>query len=752
MGRYDRFFLLTHLLKRADAIHPWLYDRCREVEAEPEGHLDLWARGHYKSTIITFAGVIQEILKDPEITVGIFSHTKPISRAFLRQIKLEFAGNDLLKKIYPDVLYFNPEKDSPVWSEENGIVVKRQSNPKEATVEAWGLVDGQPVSKHFQLLVFDDTVTRESVNTPDQILKTTESWELAQHLTSTNPRKWHIGTRYNFGDTYGQLLERKAVKPRVYAATDDGLPDGKPVFLSPEVWEKTKAESSAQTIACHCAGTTVLMSDWTYKNIEDVVVGDEVVGFIIGNGKGNKLLLQKSEVIAINKRISKAREYILASGDSVRCTPDHKWWSKRSSKDGHLPYSQLGNLGAHDLKVLYRLARKPDNSLNPEWQYLAGIIDGEGTLSGNRIVITQSHEHNPEVTEKIRETLQNLGIDYSTYIRPAFSAGRKTSKASTLFLINGGRHERHRILLNAKPAKSKPIIDSLYCHIGGKSCAEADKVVSWTELGEQEVFNIQTTTGNYVANGFASKNCQMLQNPIAGSEQEMKPEWLRKYEIRPQTLNIYILGDYAGSRKSTGSSSTALIVIGVDTQLNKYLLDGACHKMGLEERWTRLRDLRKKWLREPGVQVVEVGYERFGAQSDIEHFEAMMRLEGESFPIQELAWPRDGDFPKDNRIRRLIPDLKNWRFFFPYVGEPTKLQIKARNNGEDFLISKPIKVKDGDGKLYDLMEYFVKNEYVFFPATTKKDMLDAMSRIYDMEVQGPMIVNEEDVMPEYVED
>ena len=72
--------------------------------------------------------------------------------------------------------------------------------------------------------------------------------------------------------------------------------------------------------------------------------------------------------------------------------------------------------------------------------------------------------------------------------------------------------------------------------------------------------------------------------------------------------------------------------------------------------------------------------------------------------------------------------------------------------GEDYLLSKPIRTKNHEGKLYDLMENFVKNEYVFFPATTKKDMLDAMSRVYDMQLQPPMIVNEQDVMPEVVED
>jgi len=252
LARNDRYYLLVRVLHRIDAIHPWLYERCREVEAEPDGCLDLWAREHYKSTIITFAGIIQEILRNPEITIGLFSHTKPIAKAFLVQIKNEFQLNEDLLTLFPDIFYANPERDSPSWSVDGGITVKRKGNPKEQTLEAWGLVDGQPISKHYQLLVYDDVVTSDSVNTPEQIQKTTTAWELSDNLgsSSTGTRKWHIGTRYSYADTYQTMMDRKAVKVRLYPATDTGEPDGKPVLFTEAVWkEKLKAQGPS-TIAC----------------------------------------------------------------------------------------------------------------------------------------------------------------------------------------------------------------------------------------------------------------------------------------------------------------------------------------------------------------------------------------------------------------------------------------------------------------------------------------------------------------------
>jgi phage terminase large subunit-like protein len=243
--RTDLFFLLTHACKRRDVDHPWLYDRCREVESAPDGYLDLWARDHYKSTIITFAKSIQDILIDPEVTIGIFSHTRPIAKAFLEQIKRELENNDYLKALFPDILYARPSVESPRWSLDAGIIVKRITNPKEATVEAWGLVDGQPTSRHFTHQIYDDVVTLESVSTPDQIKKTTNAWAMSLNLGSgERTKRRYIGTRYHVNDTYREMMARGSVIPRVKPATDNGKspPEGKPVFLSEDLLMKKRRD------------------------------------------------------------------------------------------------------------------------------------------------------------------------------------------------------------------------------------------------------------------------------------------------------------------------------------------------------------------------------------------------------------------------------------------------------------------------------------------------------------------------------
>jgi len=494
LGQLDRYYLGVFLCNRHDMLHPWIYERCREVEGDRDSRLDLWARFHYKSSIITFLGTIQEIILNPDITIGLLSFSARQAKPFLRQIMQEFDGNEKLKQLYPDILWDKPRLQAPKWAENEGICVIRKANPKEQTVEAHGLVDGQPTGRHFDLIIYDDVVVQESVSTPEQIKKTTTQWELSLNLGSTyRPRFQYAGTRYSYGDTYGTILQRAAVKPRIHPATVDGTMEGEPIFLEKERWEEIKKTTSTYTVAC-----------------------------------------------------------------------------------------------------------------------------------------------------------------------------------------------------------------------------------------------------------------QQLLNPIAGSDIAFKEEWWQEWEVRPYTLNAYIMCDPAHSRKRE-SNRTAIAVVGVDANYNKFLLDGICHRLSLSERWEFIKNLRTKWKRAPGIREVKIGYERYGAQSDIEHFKEMMRIDASSFPIYELNWTGGGGSQsKKDRIQRLEPDLKDGSFFFPYPTDEKRLtshQKDYKNKKQEFLISKKIMRKDEDGKLYDLADWVKRNEYLLFP-TIHPDFLDALSRIYDMDAMPPISRRRHSLEPE----
>jgi len=185
-----------------------------------------------------------------EATIGIFSFNRGKALDFVNQIKVELEDNQTLKYLYPDILYENPQKEAKLWSLMGGLVVKRQANPKEATLEGWGLVDSMPTGAHFFGRIYDDVITERFARSPEMISKTTESWELSLNLGARGGYERYIGTRYNYNDTYRILLQRDAAIPRIYPATKDGRIDGEPVLLSPEELAKKRRTMGPYVFGC----------------------------------------------------------------------------------------------------------------------------------------------------------------------------------------------------------------------------------------------------------------------------------------------------------------------------------------------------------------------------------------------------------------------------------------------------------------------------------------------------------------------
>jgi hypothetical protein len=258
LGEEDLFFLLYFVLDCQFLNTAFHVPKIYEVQEDNSRTLDLWAREHGKTTIITYGLLIWKVLKDPNITIGIFSHTRSIAKGFLRRIKIAFETNQRLIKAWPHVVYENPEKDSQKWSEEDGIVLKRTTVVPEATIEAWGLTDNMPTSKHFSEIHYDDIETERSVTTPEQIEKTKEAFRMSHNLGKLGGTMRVIGTIYHYHGLNQKLLEGGEWKVRYYPGEDD---NGNPTY-----WPKEVVIQKRKDMGPYVYSTQILLKPVTAEN------------------------------------------------------------------------------------------------------------------------------------------------------------------------------------------------------------------------------------------------------------------------------------------------------------------------------------------------------------------------------------------------------------------------------------------------------------------------------------------------------
>ena len=313
LAKEDLFFLCWFVLGWDFYDCDFAFDFCREIEKDPS-RLWLVARGHLKSLTITTAHNIQLMLNDPDITIAVISYNLKTAKAFLRQIKQELEDNLTLKHLFKDILYDRPDKQSSKWSEQEGLMVRRTAIRKEPTFYAFGLVDSQATGMHFDVHSFDDVVTQDSVTSDEMIQKTTERWQLSDNLgmmTAKGTMKKYAGTRYHWNDTYQTMIDA-GIPTTVIPATEEGTMEGKPIFLTQEIWDKKKKEQG--TYICSCQNLLKPMSDkekpfkreqikfWdTLPRINKYVMfdpanaktkgADFTAGLVVGYGSDNNIYL-----------------------------------------------------------------------------------------------------------------------------------------------------------------------------------------------------------------------------------------------------------------------------------------------------------------------------------------------------------------------------------------------------------------------------------------------------------------------------
>jgi len=624
-------------------FHRWL----AYVLSLEDDKLILVARGHLKSRWVKVR-IIQDVLANPNIRIGLYSITNEKAQSMLDDIKRGFA-TPLLIRLFPETIPM-PGKRYASWQKcnANELTIKRDLDmgnpPEENQIEAYG-VGSTITGKHFDRHYYDDIVDKDTVRTMSQIQKTRDWFSYSQAILEPGGSETVTGTFYHYADLYNTAIKEEWYKGHVYIrpCRENNVPVYS--WFTNAALDKIKRKSGPYIWSCNPGYAPIWMADMSFKNIEDVQIGDEVVGYEINAGAGRRRKLIKTKVISKNSRIAQTYVYNLSNGDHVICTEDHKWFTGRSDKT-RIPYL-TAKLGRYLKKFCSPTNKYLDEYEIGLWQYLSGIIDGEGSCKDGSITISQSKEKNLEVYAKIENTLDQLCINYSIK-----KDNRIYKKGATTFVINGGRDEKLKILNYCKPAKSDQIRKLLWRYNGMKSPNNEAKVIEIIPKRNEIVYALGTESGNYVVWGYASKNCQYELNPVPREDLIFPPPHPMYKEIpgEKEDYTWYIAVDPAPTQHEH-SDSIALVCAALDKkgtvwieEANQFKLPGA----------DLARILIQKHLK---YKSIRIGVE-FGLQQDLKYILENEKSKYEETTHKPLGWYIDEiRLTKQNKLERI-----NWSF------------------------------------------------------------------------------------------
>lgn len=240
---------------------------------------------------------------------------------------------------------------------------------------------------------------------------------------------------------------------------------------------------------------------------------------------------------------------------------------------------------------------------------------------------------------------------------------------------------------------------------------EEDSFLQEDRMGEEELDKKLTELGMY---GFVG---QYLQRPTPEGGGEFQARWIQYYnnfsrKFTSKGMNVYILYDPANTKKNqerVDPDYTAMVVVGLAPDNNYYLLDLVRDRFNPTERVNKLIELHMKWSKLCGKPPT-VAVEQYGMMTDKFYIEKEMDERNYRFRVVEVK----GQIKKEDRIRRLIPLFENNRVYLP----------------------RQILYDSIDGTQYELVEKLLKEELTVFPVGRHDDMIDALARILDPELEA----------------
>lgn len=607
------FFLANNVLRNPKAkpllpkVHGGICDTL--VHKDPNIPLEEWSpvkervilsfRGSLKSTIEA-ADVVQIILCAPNVRIVLLSGKIGLAKSILRLARSYFESNEVLMMLFPQFC-----SDINQNSESFTTPARTDHSLRDPTIQV-ATFGSVKAGVHAEYLKLDDCTNEINQATPELVEKSIQKYDDLDPLLEPGGYIDFTGTRWAVDDlpeyikTKGNEMEEETGRKHVlyffqpvwnvkkiadehpewtdaqiqiaqrarderekkHRLNVDDVNLAWPEKLTPEfLWPKYR--KNPRDFACLPAGAPVLMADWTEKSIEDLKVGDEIVGYTTEE-------LIPAKVEAVHEEISEVWKVTTAAGRVLYCTPDHQWL-RAEHRERYGPYGTLcvesrgggkRKLGVPKVSVLtsvYTPSKPTTSEEQRDLDWLGGMFDGEGTVNGS-LFLSQSKLKNPEVWHGLKDCLDRLGVTVKKY-------DHGKSGEECMWHLGGGRSLRIRLLQYARMYKKSRFVAALWKQ--NHNVAEIDgqhKIVSIESVGQQKVYNIQSSSGNYIAYGYATKNCQYLLNPESTTHgvftQKLLARQTRSIDQMPMPhqSQIFINWDLAGV---SGTGDFAVGIVGI---------------------------------------------------------------------------------------------------------------------------------------------------------------------------------------------
>lgn len=523
-------------------------------------------RDAFKTTLGTRVNAFWQVSKDPTVTVGIFNENEEKAKQWVGAIQSVVENSKLYQTLWaerlpPGIHYREADKLGRrgvprgwAWGSTGLLFNRPQSVVSELSIKAFG-IGGSHAGYHFTHIIKDDIIGEKAAQS-EAIMQDAIHW--VDHARDIE-RPAHNGcelvnfTRWGHADVYAHLLRKWPEDYQVYHRSQLETPNGEPniskgesIFPARMSTEQARREWERDpfTFSCVPSHSKILMEDFSHQPISKVVPGDVIVGFTLGyethivkKRSRSNTCLTRSVVQHVFQKEAEVYEYDLEDGTKVQCTPDHQWFTGKAREGKRRPYNALQQLAYHDLRALSRYIvpideQKELNTPEKIWAagYLSGMFDGDGSQGKNKqgyrragvvgtvVVACQHSGFSPGVRAAIRRALAALEFEWSETIIE--------ERQMVYFLLQGGRQARYRFLRLCKPSKGTTL-ESLYTSRFFKL-----KPTAWRSLGFQTVHALQTSTGNYIVEGFLSSNSQRMCLPMAGRDTSFQPTWIKRGEAR----------------------------------------------------------------------------------------------------------------------------------------------------------------------------------------------------------------------------